>query len=88
MAVLSCMLWALHEAETREKIVVVSNYTSTLDVVAALCDRYNYQYLRLDGSTPTHRRQQLVDRFNCATSNDCKNWDVVVSTVLYNASYL
>ncbi|KAK3871160.1 hypothetical protein Pcinc_023686 [Petrolisthes cinctipes] len=70
LAVLSCMLWALHESETREKIVVVSNYTSTLDVVAALCKQYSYTHLRLDGSTPTHRRQQLVDRFNCATSND------------------
>ena len=33
----------------REKIVVVSNFTSTLDVVEAHCARKGYTYCRLDG---------------------------------------
>ncbi|KAG7177049.1 DNA repair and recombination protein RAD54-like 1 [Homarus americanus] len=69
LAVVSCILWALREPGT-EKIVLVSNYTTTLDMLAALCTRYNYPYLRLDGSTPTNKRQQLVDRFNSKYSKD------------------
>ncbi|XP_063615585.1 DNA repair and recombination protein RAD54B-like [Penaeus indicus] len=69
LAVVSCMLWSLAEAGN-EKIVLVSNYTSTLDMLAILCERYNYQYLRLDGSVPTGKRQELVDRFNNNYSKD------------------
>ncbi|ROT81158.1 DNA repair and recombination protein RAD54B [Penaeus vannamei] len=69
LAVVSCMLWSLAEAGD-EKIVLVSNYTSTLDMLANLCERYNYQYLRLDGSVPTGKRQELVDRFNNKYSKD------------------
>lgn len=65
------MLWSLSEAGN-EKIVLVSNYTSTLDMLANLCERYNYQYLRLDGSTPAGKRQELVDKFNNKYSKDCK----------------
>lgn len=63
LAVVSCLLWALSE-QGNEKIVLVSNYTSTLDMLATLCDRYNYGYLRLDGSTQASKRQHLVDKFN------------------------
>lgn len=63
LAVVSCMLWALREGG-QEKIVLVSNYTTTLDMLAALCVQYDYPYLRLDGSTPTAKRQHLVDSFN------------------------
>ncbi|XP_042891287.1 DNA repair and recombination protein RAD54B-like [Penaeus japonicus] len=69
LAVVSCMLWSLSEAGN-EKIVLVSNYTSTLDMLANLCERYNYQYLRLDGSTPAGKRQELVDKFNNKYSKD------------------
>ncbi|XP_037798224.1 DNA repair and recombination protein RAD54B-like [Penaeus monodon] len=69
LAVVSCILWSLAEAGN-EKIVLVSNYTSTLDMLAILCERYNYQYLRLDGSVPTGKRQELVDRFNNKYSKD------------------
>lgn len=72
LAVVSCMLWALREVG-QEKIVLVSNYTTTLDMLAALCVRYDYPYLRLDGSTPTAKRQHLVDSFNNRHSKDCKS---------------
>eukprot|EP00698_Gefionella_okellyi_P026043 TRINITY_DN9807_c0_g1_i1.p1 TRINITY_DN9807_c0_g1~~TRINITY_DN9807_c0_g1_i1.p1 ORF type:complete len:866 (-),score=178.01 TRINITY_DN9807_c0_g1_i1:61-2421(-) len=51
-------------AAGRDKIVVVSNYTQTLDLLATMCKRRNYGYLRLDGSTPLPQRQKLVDQFN------------------------
>ncbi|XP_063869839.1 DNA repair and recombination protein RAD54B-like isoform X1 [Scylla paramamosain] len=69
LAVVSCMLWALREVG-QEKIVLVSNYTTTLDMLASLCVRYNYPYLRLDGSTPSAKRQKLVDSFNSKCSTD------------------
>jgi len=49
---------------TDEKVVLVSNYTSTMDVLANLMTSLSYKYLRLDGSTPANKRQDLVDRFN------------------------
>ncbi|KAH9827742.1 DNA repair and recombination protein RAD54B-like [Teratosphaeria destructans] len=49
---------------TDDKVVLVSNYTSTMDILANLMNSLSYKYLRLDGSTPTNKRQELVDRFN------------------------
>jgi DNA repair and recombination protein RAD54B len=51
---------------TKEKIVIVSNYTTTLDMIERLLTSLSYTYLRLDGSTPTAKRQPLVDKFNKA----------------------
>jgi len=63
LRVLDSLLHHLHE-ETDEKVVIVSNYTSTLDMIAALLSSLSYSYLRLDGQTPVSKRQGLVDRFN------------------------
>jgi DNA repair and recombination protein RAD54B len=49
---------------TDEKIVLVSNYTSTLDMLESHCTRSRYNVLRLDGSTAQKNRQDLVDSFN------------------------
>ena len=49
---------------TSEKVVLVSNYTSTLDVLSQLLTSLSYPFLRLDGSTPSSKRQDLVDSFN------------------------
>lgn len=54
----------LVRTKTQEKVVVVSNYTSTLDIIAKLLGALDYPFLRLDGSTATSTRQPLVDRFN------------------------
>jgi DNA repair and recombination protein RAD54B len=50
--------------ETDEKVVLVSNYTSTLDVLAKLLTSLGMSFLRLDGSVAQNKRQPLVDRFN------------------------
>jgi DNA repair and recombination protein RAD54B len=56
----------LHEFSrtTQEKVVVVSNWTATLNVIQELCQWRKYTYLRLDGSTNAKDRQPLVDAFN------------------------
>jgi DNA repair and recombination protein RAD54B len=58
------MLYEFRNLDVPEKVVVVSNWTSTLDIIQGLCKNRKYQYLRLDGSTPQKQRQELVDTFN------------------------
>lgn len=56
---------------TNEKIVLISNYTSTLDLLATLLTSLSYPFLRLDGSTPSSKRQDLVDNFNRSSVTTC-----------------
>jgi DNA repair and recombination protein RAD54B len=68
LAVLDHLLAAVR-AENN-KIVVVSNYIQTLDMLAVYLQSKNYEYLRLDGQTPASERQGLVDRFNAPYHSD------------------
>ncbi|KAL6768149.1 RAD54B [Auxenochlorella protothecoides x Auxenochlorella symbiontica] len=54
---------------TTDRIVVVSNYTQTLDLVGQLCRERGYPFLRLDGSTTINKRQKLVKAF-CDPTED------------------
>uniref|UniRef100_A0A182WBI8 DNA repair and recombination protein RAD54-like n=1 Tax=Anopheles minimus TaxID=112268 RepID=A0A182WBI8_9DIPT len=54
----------------QEKIVIVSYYAKTLDMIAGLCEHYNYKYCRLDGSTAGSDRCKIVTAFN-NTASDC-----------------
>lgn len=56
---------------TREKIVLVSNYTATLDLLQTLLTSLSYPYIRLDGSTPSSKRQEIVDTFNRSPASEC-----------------
>ncbi|KAJ9605977.1 helicase [Cladophialophora chaetospira] len=49
---------------TDEKVVVISNYTSTLNLIQQLAQSSNLKTLRLDGSVAAKKRQGLVDQFN------------------------
>lgn len=50
--------------DTNDKIVLISNYTQTLDVLEKLCRARTYGCLRLDGTMNVNKRQKLVDKFN------------------------
>ncbi|CAG8436241.1 8031_t:CDS:10 [Ambispora gerdemannii] len=63
MQVLDRMLAKIKQ-ETDDKIVLISNYTQTLDLFEKLCRNKKYGFLRLDGSMNIQKRQKLVDRFN------------------------
>ncbi|XP_042320390.1 DNA repair and recombination protein RAD54B [Sceloporus undulatus] len=64
LIVLVQLLAAIHDLSPSERVVVVSNYTQTLNILQEVCKRYGYSYTRLDGSTPVSQRQQIVDGFN------------------------
>lgn len=51
-------------SKTSEKVVIVSNYTSTLYLLQNLLTSLSLPFLRLDGTTPSSKRQGLVDDFN------------------------
>lgn len=50
--------------ETNDKIVLISNYTQTLDLIEKYCRYSKYGNLRLDGTMNINKRQKLVDKFN------------------------
>jgi DNA repair and recombination protein RAD54B len=56
---------------TKEKVVIVSNYTTTLDMIERLLVSLSYSFLRLDGSTPSAKRQGLVEKFNKLDQKSC-----------------
>ncbi|EKM54084.1 uncharacterized protein PHACADRAFT_29344 [Phanerochaete carnosa HHB-10118-sp] len=60
---LANLLRALYKG-TDEKCIVVSHYTSTLNIIEAFCKKKQYTYLRLDGSTAAQKRQDYVNEFN------------------------
>lgn len=50
--------------KTPEKVVIVSNYTSTLDLIGQHLASMSLPFLRLDGKTPQKHRQGMVNQFN------------------------
>lgn len=54
---------------SRDRIVIVSNTTQTLDLVESMCNDNNWPLLRLDGSIASQKRTKLVDAFNDPMTN-------------------
>lgn len=59
----------LDEAKmVEDKVLVFSQSLTTLDYLQHLFERQNREYCRLDGSTPTTKRQQDVSKFNSGST--------------------
>ena len=69
MAVLDYLLAAI-KANTNDRVVLVSNYTQTLDTFTRLCKIRRYQHVRLDGSMTIKKRGKIVEQFNDPSSGD------------------
>lgn len=63
MAVLERFLSQIRTT-TNDKIVLISNYTQTLDFFERLLRSRRWGFFRLDGTMNINKRQRLVDRFN------------------------
>uniref|UniRef100_A0A8C6M1Z3 GTP binding protein overexpressed in skeletal muscle n=1 Tax=Nothobranchius furzeri TaxID=105023 RepID=A0A8C6M1Z3_NOTFU len=70
LMVLSDLLSAIRQLSPSDRVVLVSNYTQTLDLLQDLCVHMGYTFCRLDGHTPTSQRQRLVDSFNSPYSQN------------------
>lgn len=62
-SILERFLHKIH-TESDDKIVIISNYTHTLDLIEKMCRYKRYGVVRLDGTMTINKRQKLVDRFN------------------------
>jgi len=63
------VLWRLMKEMRRpgnggDKIVIISNYTQTLDLIGRMCRENSWGFCRLDGSIGMKKRQGMVDDFN------------------------
>ncbi|XP_075800678.1 DNA repair and recombination protein RAD54-like isoform X2 [Microtus pennsylvanicus] len=69
MLVLDYIL-AMTRSRSSDKVVLVSNYTQTLDLFEKLCRARRYLYVRLDGTMSIKKRAKVVERFNNPSSPD------------------
>ncbi|KAK3865688.1 hypothetical protein Pcinc_028730 [Petrolisthes cinctipes] len=69
VAVLDALL-ALIRSGTDDKVVLISNYTQTLDLFQQLAALRHYPYVRLDGSMSIKKRAKMVEQFNDPSSKD------------------
>lgn len=69
VAVLDALL-ALIRSSTDDKIVLISNYTQTLDMFQQLAALRNYPYVRLDGSMSIKKRAKVRTKFIFVTEKN------------------
>jgi SNF2 family DNA or RNA helicase len=62
--ILTRMQAANSESKRKEKLIVVSYFTTALDLAEKICESTSTGCLRLDGSVPADKRQGLIDKFN------------------------
>ncbi|XP_065101608.2 DNA repair and recombination protein RAD54B [Paramisgurnus dabryanus] len=70
LLVLTDLLSAIQDVNRKDRVVLVSNYTQTLDLLQNVCDHIGYKWCRLDGQTPVVQRQRIVDSFNSPHSSN------------------
>lgn len=60
--------------KTQEKVVLVSYFTQTLDLLEKVCHKEGLVFCRLDGSTPAASRNKIVDKFNSKDNSICRKY--------------
>jgi superfamily II DNA or RNA helicase len=69
---LDCLIGLIEEiAESEHRALVFCQSTRMLDIIEQLLDRKQVRFLRLDGSTRSQSRQNLVNKFNHDDSIPC-----------------
>src|SRR4051812_9264183 len=63
MYVLDSLLLTVRK-QTDDRVVIVCNFTSTLNIIQDLCKLRKWGVIRLDGSTTIKNRSKLVDELN------------------------
>lgn len=63
LMVLHRLLTSIYQ-HTTDRVIIVSNYTTTLDMLQRYCVQQNFSTLRLDGRTKADTRSKLVHQFN------------------------
>ncbi|EFA05805.2 DNA repair and recombination protein RAD54-like [Tribolium castaneum] len=69
LMLLDCFLANLKN-NYNDKVVLVSNYTQTLDLFEKLCRKRGYRYVRLDGTMSIKKRAKVVANFNDPESGE------------------
>lgn len=64
LQVLKNLIQNIRQLSPNEKIVIVSNYTQTLDIIAHMLSSLRLISCRLDGSTQQKQRDSIVKSFN------------------------
>ncbi|KAN0065862.1 helicase [Thecaphora frezii] len=52
------------KSTTDDRVVFISNFTSTLDIMEGMLRKLRYKFVRLDGQTPQDERMGIVNAFN------------------------
>lgn len=53
-----------------DRLIIVSNFTTVLDLMETMLSQLNIEYCRLDGKTPVNQRGDIVRRFNEGSLGD------------------
>lgn len=64
LKVLMALIERIKNGTDNEKVVVVSNYTQTLDIIENIMRSANMNFCRLDGTTQSKQRDAIVNSFN------------------------
>ncbi|KAE8229253.1 hypothetical protein CF326_g5781 [Tilletia indica] len=57
--------------KTSDKVVLVSNFTTTLDILEGVLRKERYSFCRLDGKTKQRDRMDIVNDFNRQSASKC-----------------
>ena len=64
LLVLFRMMQTMRAEKKGDRIVIVSNYTSVLELIETMCSAHKWPMLRLDGGTSGVNRTKMVEQFN------------------------